>query len=171
MRAPVALKAEGSRIAHRSEVGAVRTGLSTASSVRRAYRDVAAVCARHGDDVVVQAMARPGLELLVSAVRDPEVGPCIVLRPGGLLVEAVDRTLVLTGHNRRWTHLLRHHLIGDLLAGWRGGPAHDVAALVSVATALRDAVVRAGVVAIECNPVIVHPSPQGGATIVDMATF
>lgn len=73
----VAVKAEGTGVEHRHEVGAVFTHLSTPDEITAAYDAVSQY-----DDVVVQAMAPRGVEFLVSVVRDPELGPVPVCRTG-----------------------------------------------------------------------------------------
>ena len=81
---PVAVKAEGTRVEHRHEVGAVFTHLSTPDEIATAYDAVS----MH-DEVVVQKMAPRGVEFLVSVVRDPELGAvpvCRTIESGALSV-------------------------------------------------------------------------------------
>lgn len=120
MRRRVAVKAEGSAIEHRTELGAVRTGLRSARQVAAAYEEVAAVCAASGDEVVVQAMAADGVELLVSVLRDPELGPVALCRAGGALVEVGGDNCVLTGLPSSWPAAVEASPVGRLLAGQRG---------------------------------------------------
>jgi acyl-CoA synthetase (NDP forming) len=88
----VAVKAEGTNVEHRHEVGAVHTHLSAPDEIAAAYDAVA----KH-DQVVVQAMAPRGAEVLVSVVRDPELGPVPVCRsadgPIAVLAENVPAPL------------------------------------------------------------------------------
>ena len=67
------LKAFGPGIVHKSDVGAVRLGL-TAEEVDGAEVEMAAVLATHGltaDGFLVEAMAPAGIEVLVGVVRTP----------------------------------------------------------------------------------------------------
>lgn len=169
----IALKAEGSILAHRTEAGAVRTGLDLAhpAELASAFADVSDVCTRLGERVVAQQMAEPGLEVMVSVLRDRELGPVVVVRPGGVLVELVAETVVLAGSASRWAAALRGSaVLGRLLQGFRGEPARDVGALVRLAVGLHDAMRHdAAIDLVECNPVIVQQEGRG-VSIVDIMT-
>ena len=67
---PVVLKTAAPGIAHKSDVDGVRVGLADAEAVRGAYEDVAG---RLGPEVVVAAMARPGVEVALGVLVDPDV--------------------------------------------------------------------------------------------------
>ena len=168
---PLVVKAEGSLVEHRSELGAVKTDLGTPEAVVAAYMAVAQICAEYGEDVVIQATAPPGLEVLVSIVRDPEVGIAAVCRPGGILAELGLRTLVLTGDPSLWPAILSRSVLGQLLFGYRGGPTLAADGFLEVVKALIE-VARSNdrILGIECNPVIVHEVSFEGqpATIVDL---
>nr|WP_281390618.1 acetate--CoA ligase family protein [Sphaerisporangium rubeum] len=165
----VVLKADGARIAHRADVGAVVVGLRGDDEVRQAFAEVAEVCAGHGDAVLAQAMADPGLELMVSVIRDPEVGVAALVRPGGSLVEIGTGSVVLTGLRRHWRPAMERSAAGAMLGGWRGGPPLDAEALYALLGDLVDAFTRRpGIELVECNPVIVH---EHGASIVDLLSY
>ena len=80
-------------LAHKSELGAVALGLRDAEAVRAA----AARMAHLGEALLVEPMVTDGVaELIVGIVRDPQVGLCLVLGSGGVLVELLaDRALLL----------------------------------------------------------------------------
>lgn len=167
------LKAEGSAIAHRTELGAVAVGLDPADEVNvaAAYDRVAAACAEHGDRVVVQQMCAAGVEVLLSVVRDQELGPVPLVRAGGVFVELLGETVALTGPRATWPALVAaSSSIGPLLGGFRGAPPSDVAALLELAHDLREAVRgRPEIAVVECNPVIVHRQGEG-VSVVDAMT-
>jgi len=71
---PVALKASAPDLQHKSEAGALVLGALGADTVRAGYERVAAA----GDEVLVEAMAAPGVKLLVAARRDAVV-PALVI--------------------------------------------------------------------------------------------
>ena len=169
---PVALKAEGTQIEHRTELGAVRTNLKTPEEVSAAFEAVSAVCAQHGDEVAVQAMARDGVEILVSVVRDPELGAVAILSIGGILAELGGATTVLTA-GRAWSSVIRGTPVGRLLDGFRGSRPADTRGLLELVEDLLSAV-RADdrIMGIECNPVVVHPlsrpSDTSPVTVIDL---
>jgi acyl-CoA synthetase (NDP forming) len=161
---PVALKTAA--VAHKSDVGGVVLGLSSAAEVAAAYE---ALAARLGPEVVVQAMAAPGVELALGVVRDPHLGPLVVMGVGGTLVELVaERAVALPPFDEAAATALLAELprVSALLAGVRGAPAADlpavaaaVAALSRVAVALDD-----DVVALDVNPLVCAPA---GCVAVD----
>ncbi len=93
---PVALKINSPQIAHKSDVGGVRTGIATAAEVHPGFVEItAAVRAARPDagilGVTVEKMASlpHARELLVGVVRDPVFGPVIAFGTGGTSVEVV----------------------------------------------------------------------------------
>lgn len=166
-----ALKAEGSFLTHRTEYGAVITGLSLSrpEEVSRAFTSVAAVCAEHGDSVVLQEMANVGIEVLLSVTRDQEIGPTVLARSGGVLVDLVDETVALIGRRGGWrTTLEQSRSLGPLLTGFRGSAPGDIEAFLDLADDLRCKMQHdSRIKLIECNPVLVHKKGEG-VSVVDV---
>ena len=163
---PVALKSEKKGLTHKTEAGGVKLGLSSAGAVADAYRDLAR---RLGPEVVVQAMAPPGLEMGLGMVNDAQFGPILVVSAGGILIEALrDRATALpTIDEVRARRLVDRLKVRPLLDGVRGSESFDIGALV-------DAILRLGILATELgddlsaldiNPLIVTPQ---GCTAVDV---
>src|SRR5207248_4339758 len=87
----VALKVQSPDILHKTEAGAVMLGLSGAAAVREGYRTVlarakAAQPNAKIDGVLVQAMAKRGLEMILGITRDPDFGPMLMVGLGGIHV-------------------------------------------------------------------------------------
>jgi acetyl coenzyme A synthetase (ADP forming)-like protein len=97
---PVALKAFGPAILHKSDAGAVRLGLADEASVRTAYRDVMTRLESRAAGVLLQRMAGEGVEMFIGGLQDPAFGPVVFCGSGGVLVElfgdAVCRLCPLT---------------------------------------------------------------------------
>ncbi len=90
---PVVMKTDEPSISHKSDVGGVVLGVTSAAAAASAYGDLAA---RLGSRVVVSATAPEGVELALGVVRDPGLGPLVVLGAGGVLVEVLaDRVVRL----------------------------------------------------------------------------
>ena len=89
---PVVVKTDEPGIAHKSDVGGVRLGLADPAAVGAAYADLAA---RLGPRVLVCATAAPGAELALGIVRDPALGPLLVISAGGVLIEIFSERAVL----------------------------------------------------------------------------
>jgi acyl-CoA synthetase (NDP forming) len=155
---PVAMKTDEPGIAHKSDVGGVRLGLTGDDEVAAAYADLAA---RLGSRVVVSAMAADGVELALGIVRDPLLGPLVLVAAGGVLVELLaDRVVALPPVSPAVARRAVDRLtVRPLLDGFRGASPADVEALVAAVTALSDLAVELGEVldAVDVNPVVVTP--------------
>jgi acyl-CoA synthetase (NDP forming) len=164
---PVALKAASGAMVHKSDVGGLRLDLRSGQQVRDAF---VAMQAQLGPDlggIVVQRMARPGIETIVGLVQDPAFGPLVMFGMGGTATELLaDRSFRVVPLTDVDAHELVRGLRGSpLLFGYRG------AAPVAV-DVLEDVLVRIGVLADTCpevseldlNPVIVS---EKGVAVVD----
>jgi len=94
---PVVLKVDSPDIAHRTDIGAIQTGLATEEEVRRAYRTIVSNVREHDStarisDILVQPMIDDGLELLVGLTRDEVFDSLVTVGTGGTLVETLDDT-------------------------------------------------------------------------------
>jgi acetate---CoA ligase (ADP-forming) len=171
----VALKAQSPDITHKTEAGAVVLGVTGEAAVRDAYRQVlscakAAYPAAQIDGVLVQAMAAPGLEMILGVTRDPDFGPMLMVGLGGIHVEILrDAVFAPVPLGKDDALRLLSELKGaPLLDGARGAPPADRMALAElIATLSRFAADHGDLIEeIDLNPVIVHPEGQG-LTVVD----
>jgi acyl-CoA synthetase (NDP forming) len=128
---PVAVKAAASELVHKSDIGAVRLRLADADAVRNAYVAIAEALGVDCPPVVVQPMARPGVELVAGIVHDRLFGSLVMLGLGGvhtdLLGDRTFRLLPLTDLDagRMWRSLRG----APLLTGYRGSVPTDTEAL------------------------------------------
>jgi hypothetical protein len=151
---------------HRTDVGGVRLGVSTAAELVAAVQELGPL----GEACLVQPMV-DGVEVLVGALRDPELGPFVLVAPGGVRTELYGERAMAPAPCDEAT---ADALIGEcraleaLLGGYRGSSSRDRASLVETVT--RTAALAAGLGsrldALDLNPVIVG-APGEGATIVD----
>ncbi|MSQ22908.1 MAG: acetyl-CoA synthetase, partial [Dehalococcoidia bacterium] len=91
---PVALKIVSPEIIHKSDVGGVKLGLKSQAEVRRAYSEIVSAArvsnpAAHILGVSVQAMATPGVEVILGMTPDPQFGPVLMFGLGGVMVEVL----------------------------------------------------------------------------------
>jgi acetate---CoA ligase (ADP-forming) len=163
---PVALKLVAEGLLHKTESGAVALGLDDERNVRWAYRDMVRA---NGDGsptrVLVEAMAPPGVELLVSARRDAVV-PVLTVGLGGVWTEVFADAVVIplpadAPRVERALHSLR---AAPLLTGGRNGATLDVGGAAELAARAGALLLEQGLELIELNPVIVSPR---GAVAVD----
>ncbi|MFY9926842.1 MAG: acetate--CoA ligase family protein, partial [Streptosporangiaceae bacterium] len=124
-----------------------------------AYDDLAA---RLGPRVLVCQQAAPGPELALGIVRDPALGPLIVISGGGILIEILAERAVLLAPVTPASALgaLRHLRVFPVLAGARGQPAADLGAIAATVTALSRLACDLGDVieALDINPLICTPA-------------
>jgi len=137
LQGPFAVKVVSEDILHKSDSGGVRLNLATADAVRAAIADMAgqpAIKAARVDGYLVEEMARPGVEIVVGAIRDPQFGPVIMVGLGGVFVEILkDVAFRICPINAEDAGSMLDELRGSaLLAGARGRAAVDRNALIGV---------------------------------------
>ena len=136
---PVAIKIISPQIIHKSDVGGVALGLTSALEVQAAADAMQAQVTQLRPDAVllgftVQTMAhRPGaFELIVGINTDPLFGPVLLLGEGGTSVELhANHAVALPPLNTSLAQdLLKRSQLAKLLGGYRGNPAANQAALL-----------------------------------------
>ncbi len=138
---PVVLKVLSPRVVHKTDVGGVRVDLRNAVEVEAAFermwREVprrAGIAPSELEGILVQAMARPGKEIIIGMTSDPAFGPLLMFGLGGIYVEALQ-DVVFRVHPV--TDVDAHEMVRSirgarLLEGVRGEPPTDLAAIEEV---------------------------------------
>ena len=155
---PLVLKAVGEHLAHKTELGAVALNLADRAALGAALERMAPL----SDRFLVEAMAQGVVaELIVGVGRDPQFGPYLTLGAGGIFVELLRQVeqVLLPTSREAIERALDRLAVSRLLAGWRGKPAGDRAALVDAVLAVaRFAGDHADrLVELDVNPLIVLP--------------
>src|SRR5262249_22253429 len=75
---PVALKAQGETLLHKTDVGGVALGLTSGRAVAKAWSRMRASAGSAMTGGLVQPMAQPGVELIAGVVRDDTFGPLVL---------------------------------------------------------------------------------------------
>ena len=167
---PVAAKIVSPQLTHKSDVGGVRLNLRMPQAVAEAFAEFREVAARHGaafEGVAIQPMAGAGVEVILGAERDPQVGPVVLLGLGGIMVEVLgDVALRLAPLSLREARAMVEDLRGKaLLLGARGRPPVDLDAMAEAVVRLGDLMARQPAIAsVDCNPAFAYPD---GLLIVD----
>ena len=165
---PVALKALGPALLHKTERRAVCLNVGDGPGVRIAYDDFANRFGSEMTSVLVQRMVPRGVEMIVGAVQDPLFGPLVACGTGGVLVDVLaDTAFRLHPLSASDARDMLDELRGSrLLRGYRGAPPADEAALRDVALRVSELVAAAPEIQeLDLNPVIVLSS---GATVADV---
>ena len=131
---PVALKVESPDIPHKTEAGVIRLGLRDAAQLEDAFAAVTAAARTVTSNitgVLVQPMAKPGVEMLMGARIDPAFGPLVAFGLGGVMVELLKDTALLPApfSAPEAEAALRRLRFAPLLHGFRGSPAVSLPAL------------------------------------------
>jgi acetate---CoA ligase (ADP-forming) len=168
---PVAVKVLSRDIAHKSEVGGVRLGISSLAGVSDAIAAIRASVKQNRpeaaiDGFLVAEMISDGLETIIGVVRDASFGPVVAFGLGGVTAEVLkdvayrvapfgaDQARAMIGELRS----------APLFGAFRGRPALDV-------DALAEAIARVSVLAaqeeriaeLDINPLFVRPRGKGVA--------
>lgn len=136
---PVVLKPVSSEILHKTEAGAVRMDLGTASEVNAAYRFLDDLLVRTGDEarsegILVQRMLKGGRETIVGMTWEPRFGPIVMVGLGGVYVEVLKDVAfrVQPVSNEDAGEMIRSLRGYRILEGVRGEPGVDLDLLAEV---------------------------------------
>jgi acetyl coenzyme A synthetase (ADP forming)-like protein len=134
IRYPVALKAVGPTIIHKTEVGGVALNLNDEAALKDAYQRMAARLGADMTGVIVQEMVAGGVEVVVGATLDRTFGPLVMYGSGGILVELLNdvafRINPLTDVDAR--DMINEVKGTALLRGYRGSTHADEDALADL---------------------------------------
>jgi len=132
---PVALKLISKKILHKSDKGVLKLNVASDDDLAKAYSEIMRKGSGSGvTGVLVQKMAKPGVELLVGGKTDPQFGPVIVFGLGGIFVEIFqDVSVRVCPITRDDAFDMIHGIKGyELLAGARGRKPVDEKALIDL---------------------------------------
>jgi acyl-CoA synthetase (NDP forming) len=162
---PVVLKVLSAEVTHKSDVGGVVLGLTSGAQVENAFKQIRknlgekAPGARF-EGVAVQAMARPGIEMLAGISYDPAFGSMLVAGLGGVLVEVLKDVVMRPApiDAKSGREMVEELKGAALLRGVRGAPPADIEAFVDLLVKLgRLAAARSDIREMDLNPVMVYP--------------
>ena len=165
---PVVVKAVGRAIAHKTELGLVRTSLANDEQVHDAAESILAGARSHYPEaeLLVMEQVHGSLELIVGFRRDEQFGPAVLVGLGGLWTEHLDSVAVRMGRIGRdeAAEMLDETVAGRMLRNARGGPV-SVGGVVETICQLADlGSDYPSITEVDLNPVLVSPE---GAIAVD----
>ena len=169
---PVALKIASPDIVHKSDSGGVKLGLKSVSEIRMAYREIMDAIKKQNpraviDGVTVQKMAKPGIEVIVGASKDPQFGPVLMFGLGGVFVEVLkDVSFRIIPINRKDAKEMVEEIKGyPLLQGYRGKKPADLPALIEILLKISRLMEKnPEIKELDLNPVVAY---EKGALAVD----
>ncbi|MEU9142835.1 acetate--CoA ligase family protein [Streptomyces sp. NPDC048349] len=173
---PVVMKASGPQLGHKTELGLVKIGLTSASQIRDAYRELTDIARYENvplDGILVCQMVERGVEMVVGVTQDDLFGPTVTVGLGGVLVEVLNDAAVRVppfGENQARA-MLTELRGAALLEGVRGAPPADVDALVEVILRIQRMALELGdeLSELDINPLMVLPRGQGAVALDALA--
>lgn len=171
---PLALKAQSSRLPHKSEVGAVTLDIRDEAALRSAWSNMQGRLAEERADVcldgiLLERMSEPGIEIIIGACNEGGWGPVILVGLGGILTEVLQDVVFIPAGVQRSdiTRALRSLKGARLFDGYRGSPPADFDAVLTVVETLSAFLLQhPEIVEADLNPVRIHARGRG-ATVLD----
>ena len=167
---PVVLKIDSPDITHKTEVSAIKLGISNQTELRNAYNEIIANSKKYVSEariggVLVQEMIKEAREVIVGMSHDPQFGPVIMFGLGGIFVEILkDISLRVAPLSRADAEEMVKEVRGnEILKAFRGKPEADIESIVEVLLKLsRMAIELEDVISeIDINPLMVLGRGEG----------
>jgi acyl-CoA synthetase (NDP forming) len=167
---PLVMKISSPDILHKSDGGGVKLNITNAGEAADAYSEILRSCASACPDakiegVLVQEMAKKGLEMIVGIVNDEVFGPMLLVGFGGVSVEIYKDTALSPCPVNAYEaqSMLSSLKAYRLLTGFRGQPACDTDALIDTMVKVSEfaAERRNSLKEMDINPVILYEKGHG----------
>lgn len=167
---PVALKLLSAQASHKTEVGGVKIGITGEDGLKVAYRDILLSAKKHNvkiDSILVQKMARKGVELIIGGKKDQQFGHMIILGLGGIYVE-IFRDIsarICPIQEKDIDEMIEELRSHPLITGARGRKPISIMKLKKLMLAASKFMVAEDLLEIDLNPVICD---ENGCDLVDI---
>ncbi|MHC4255686.1 MAG: acetate--CoA ligase family protein, partial [Planctomycetota bacterium] len=166
---PAAMKISSPDIVHKFDAGGVRLKIKTAEAAKQAFQEIIQNAKNYNpsaliDGVIIEPMAKKGIEVILGAARDPKFGPVCMFGLGGTFVEAIkDVTFRIAP---MWEIsaeiMIRTIKAYTILQGVRGAPPSDIEGIKDCILRLSQMLTNHPEIAeLDINPLIVYPQGQG----------
>lgn len=165
---PVALKIISPEIVHKTDVGGVRLNIKNEEVLRLTYKELTeAAKNKKLEGILIQKMARKGLELIIGGVYDEQFGHMIILGFGGVYVEVFkDITARICPINKYDViEMVRELKSHPIIMGTRGKKAINIQGLEELMIKVCRFMQKENVAEMDLNPVIFD---EKGYDIVDV---
>jgi acetyltransferase len=178
---PVVMKIQSPQLPHKTEIGGVQLNLNSPDAVAQAFAELMAAGEAHTNPqqlrgILVQKMAVQGKggkghEIIIGTVRDPAMGPLVLVGFGGIAVElyrdVTYRLAPVTVEGA--TDMLNSLKSSVLLKGFRGQAPIDLAPIAELIARVSQMAweLKDHIDEFELNPVIIHSA--GSATALTIA--
>ena len=166
---PAVMKLDSPDILHKSDAGGVRLGIKSQEQAEKAFHEIIASAKRYRPSalirgILLQQMAREGVEVILGSTRDPRFGPICMFGLGGIFVEALkDVTFRLAPMWETSAEIMVRSIRAyRVLQGIRGKPAADIkAAKLSILRLSAMVANHPEIAELDINPLILYPEGEG----------
>ena len=166
---PVAMKISSPDIVHKFEAGGVFLKIKTKKEAQNTFHKIIDNAKKYKANariqgVLVEKMAKSGIEVILGATRDPKFGPICMFGLGGTFVESIkDVTFRIAP---MWIssaeRMIKTIKLYSVLKGVRGAPPSDIQAIKECILRLSQLVsTHPEISEMDINPLIVYPEGQG----------
>ncbi|HUB15819.1 MAG TPA: acetate--CoA ligase family protein [Acetobacteraceae bacterium] len=135
---PLVVKVLNPAVVHKTDLGGVFLNVQTTEELAAALDAIDRIPAPGRSHYLLEAMAPPGMELIVGGLNDASFGPAVMVGIGGVQAQALQDTVLRLAplDQAEALAMLGSQKSAALLDGWRGAPPVDKA---SVAAAIVNA--------------------------------
>ncbi len=170
---PVAAKVVSPQVLHKSDMGGIALNLGSANEIEKALSMMREKITKVKPDAaitgfLIEKMAPEGLEVIVGMRRDPTFGPLMMFGLGGVFVELFKDVGfgVAPLTKEQIVQMIDETKAGQMLKGFRGGPAYDQDAVVDVIGRLGQLALDFPQISeVEVNPLLVFPRGEGAQVL------
>lgn len=174
LNGPAVMKIQSPDILHKTEANGVMLNVNGADAATAFDTLIASANGYKAEadikGVLVEPMAKGGVEMILGVQNDPTFGPMILVGMGGIFAEIMEDTVLASpvASTDAAKALIQRLKGAPLLTGARGRAAADIDAVADLIVALSKFAVHHAdaIAAIDLNPVIVHPAGDG-VSVVD----
>ena len=166
---PVVMKVMSTDVIHKFDAGGVILNVHGAEEATAAYKKIhtnvkKAVPNATIQGILIEEMARKGVEVILGASRDARFGPLMMFGLGGTLVEVLKDVAFRLAPMWQISaeRMVRQIRSFQVLDGFRGTPPSDIHAIVDTMLRLSAMVCNHPEISeLDINPLIVHANGQG----------
>ncbi|MEM4267644.1 MAG: acetate--CoA ligase family protein [Candidatus Woesearchaeota archaeon] len=162
IRTPVVVKTASEEVVHKSDIGAVITGIKTTKEAVSAARLINGRIRKHypnAKDIFLVQEEIIGKEVIIGMKRDPQFGPVIMFGLGGIFVEVlkdINFNIAPIG-KKEAISMIKETKGYAVLKGARGGMKANIELLAKIIVSLSALSIREKQISeIDLNPVIVN---------------
>lgn len=167
---PVVMKIMSPDVIHKSEVGGVILNINSKNEAYEAFRRIEEIAKSLGyklEGVLVEEMAKQGIETIIGAKMDPQFGPVIMFGLGGIFTEVFnDISLRIAPINKEEAlEMISETRAYKILKGFRGKKPSDLESLAEAILKVSNIITDFNEISeIDLNPTIVYDK---GYRVVD----